>query len=66
MPCHATNNEQMKNAAKAKQAELAAEQQRVLKERADRAQKQRLQAASAKKAAREKKTAAQASCGSML
>lgn len=52
---------QMKNAAKAKQAALAAEQQRILKERAERAQKQRLQAALAKKAAREKQTAAQAS-----
>ncbi|CAM9296025.1 unnamed protein product [Scytosiphon promiscuus] len=53
--------EEMKSAAKAKQAELAAEQQRTMKERAERAKQQRLAAASAKKAAREKQTERQAS-----
>lgn len=51
----------MKNIAKAKQAELAAEHQRTLRERAERARKQRLAAASAKKAAKEKQTENQAS-----
>lgn len=50
----------MKSAAKAKQAELAAQQQRTMKERAARAKQQRLAAASAKKAAREKEMERQA------
>lgn len=51
----------MRSAAKAKQAEILSGQQRVLRERAERAQRQRLAAASAKKAAREKMAEAQAS-----
>lgn len=49
---------QMKSAAKARQAEKMAEQQKALRARAETAQRQRLAAAAAKKASRERQAEA--------